>query len=284
MPVHDRRFWPRFRGSPAALIAAALLTFLVALVVLAPLVSQYGPLEVDLKDRLSPPSWEHPLGKDELGRDTLSRLLHGGQNTLMVAVIVALLAFVLGTLVGLVSGYFGGPLDMAIMRFVDIMLAFPHVILALVIAGLMGPGLANLVLALTLTHWPVYVRMSRSGTLKVKELTFVDAARSMRFSDMWIVRRHVLPNVSDSLLVLLAMDIANVIMIASALSFLGLGIQPPTPEWGNMLRSGLPYITTAPLLTLFPGAFIFMTVLSINLLGDWLRDFLDPHDLEVVAA
>jgi peptide/nickel transport system permease protein len=284
MSMHDRKLKKRFLGSPTALVASGMLMVMVFLVMAAPLITSYDPLDVDLKDRLSLPGQEHLLGTDELGRDLFARVLYGGQNTLLIALTVAFMAFAIGTTMGLLSGYYGGVLDMTLMRFVDIMLAFPHIILALVIAGLMGPGLENLILALTLTHWPAYVRMARSGTLQVKEMAFVEAARSMRFSNLWIIRRHVLPNVSDSLMVMLAMDLANVIIIASALSFLGLGIQPPTPEWGSMLRAGVPYLTTAPLLTFVPGAFIFLTVVSINLLGDWLRDVLDPHSHEIEAV
>jgi len=226
------------------------------------------------------------MGTDDLGRDLLSRIMHGAKYTLSIAAVVVLISAVVGSLLGLVSGYVGGALDLTLMRVVDIMLAFPSIILALVISGLLGSGFVNLLIALSLTQWPAYTRLVRGNTLSLKEQDFVEAARALRAPRRWIIMRHILPNTMSPILVVMTMDVAHTIIFASALSFLGLGVQSPIPEWGSILRSGMPYLTTAPHIALFAGLMITVTVLAINLLGSWAQRRNDPVDqvsVEVMA-
>lgn len=257
--------------------------FFVSLVVLsaifAPAIAPEGPNEQDLFNRLDSPSVEHPMGTDQLGRDVLSRLLYGARISLRIAVVVVAITLVIGTAVGVAAGYAGGWVDEALMRLVDILLAFPGILLALVIAGILGPSLTNIMIALAVVGWTQYARIIRGSVLSVKEEEFVKSAQLMGVSRTRVVLRHIVPNVVTPVVVLATMDMAYVILGTAGLSFLGLGAQPPTPEWGTMLSQGRNHIDSAWWIVNFPGLAIMITVLGFNLLGDGLRDVLDPRDV-----
>jgi peptide/nickel transport system permease protein len=235
-----------------AAIGAIIIIFLVFVAFFAPFFAPHDPLEQNLEKRLLASNGEYPFGTDELGRCIFSRVLYGTRISLEIGVIVVGITALVGTILGGVSGYCGGIVDEIIMRAVDVVLAFPSIILALVIAGLLGPGLFNVILALAVTHWPAYTRLVRAMTLSVKEKEFVEAVRALRASSFYIMRRHILPNCINPVIVLATLGIAHTIIFAAALSFLGLGIQPPTPEWGAMLKAGIPYLRSAPFFNLFP--------------------------------
>ncbi|AHZ24312.1 ABC transporter permease (plasmid) [Haloferax mediterranei ATCC 33500] len=254
----------------------AVVLALLMLAVFGPFVSPYDPVEQDLQHQLEAPSVEHPLGTDQLGRDVLTRLLHGARLSLGVAAAVTAVRLVVGTAVGLVAGYAGGWVDEALMRLVDTLLAFPGIILALVIAGVLGPSLVNVMLALAVVGWASYARLVRSSVLSLREREFVTAARLLGRSRMHVVTRHLIPNVVAPVVVLATLDIGGVILGTAGLSFLGLGAQPPTPEWGTMLASGRNYLREAWWLVNAPGVLIMLTVFGFNLLGDSLRDALSP--------
>lgn len=264
-----------FRKNRLAVLGVLLIAFLAFLALFAPLVSPHDPLEQKLERGLEGPSLEYPFGTDNLGRCIFSRVVYGTQVSLGIGVLVVTATSIAGTLLGILSGYKGGLFDEIVMRGVDIVLAFPNIILALVIAGLLGSGFFNVVLALSLTQWPVYTRLVRAQVLSLKKQAFVEAARALRASNFYIMRRHILPNCMGSVVVLGTLEIAHVIIFAAALSFLGLGIPMPTAEWGSMLKEGIPYLLSAPHLTFFPGLMIMLTVLAFNFAGDGLRDCLD---------
>lgn len=249
---------------------------LLVLAVFGPIVSPYDPVQQDLLHRLEPPSLAHPLGTDQLGRDVLTRLLHGARLSLGIAVVVTTVRLVVGTAVGLVAGYAGGWIDEALMRLVDTLLAFPGIVLALVIAGILGPSLVNVMLALAVVGWASYARLVRSSVLSLREREFVVAARLLGRSRTHVATRHLIPNVVAPVVVLATLDIGSVILGTAGLSFLGLGAQPPTPEWGTMLASGRNHLRQAWWLVNAPGTCIMLTVFGFNLLGDRLRDTLSP--------
>ncbi|GAA0196132.1 nickel transporter permease [Haladaptatus pallidirubidus] len=269
----------QFKSNRLNLIGLALVLLVVSSALLAPWIAPYEPNEQDLLNRLDSPSSEHIMGTDQLGRDMFSRLLYGAQISLRVALVVVAITLMIGTFVGVVAGYAGGWVDEALMRFVDILLAFPGILLALVIAGILGPSLTNIMIALAVVGWTQYARIIRGSVLSIKEKEFIKAARLMDVSKPRIIWRHVLPNVITPVVVLATMDMAYVILGTAGLSFLGLGAQPPTPEWGAMLSQGRNHIQTAWWVVNFPGLVIMITVLGFNLLGDGLRDVLDPRDL-----
>lgn len=265
------------RRTPTGTLGAILLLVLVLSALVAPWIAPYDPLSIDIRNELALPSRVHPLGTDHLGRDVLSRLLFGARASLGAALVVVALITTLGVLVGTVAGFFGGWIDEICMRVVDILLAFPSFILALVVAGLLGPGLRNVILGLAIVRWGGYARVVRSLTLSLREREFVEAARSVGARNGYIVRRHIIPNMLGPVLIMVTLDLGSVILSLSGLSFVGLGVQLPHAEWGAMLNYGRPYIQTAPLLMVFPGIAIGLSVLAANLLGDALRDLLDPR-------
>jgi len=273
-----------FRKNRLAVLGVLLIILLSSLALFAPFISPHDPLEQKLGKRLEAPSSEYPFGTDDLGRCIFSRVVYGTRVSLGIGVLVVAATSIAGTLLGVLSGYRGGLFDEIVMRGVDIVLAFPNIILALVIAGLLGSGFTNVVLALSLTQWPVYTRLVRGQVLSLKKRAFVEAARALRASNFYIMRRHILPNCMESVVVLGTLEIAHVIIFAAALSFLGLGIQPPTPEWGSMLKAGIPYLRSAPHLTFFPGLMIMLTVMAFNFAGDGLRDCLDTETNREVMA
>lgn len=268
-----RPFWSIFR-SPSALISLIVLMILAICAIFAPLLAPFDPLKTDLSNKLAGPDGQHVFGTDELGRDILSRILFGLRYSLGIAIIVVIIAAIVGTLFGLLAAYYGGIVDLVMMRIVDIMLAFPSIILSLVIVGLFGGGAFNLILALAATQWPSYSRLVRSTVLSLKMTGYVENAKVLRAPTHWIIGRHILPNAQGPIIVLIALDIGHTILFAAAISFLGLGIQPPTPELGLMIRSGVRYLTTAPHVALFPGLFLSIIVLAFNFLSDWIKECL----------
>jgi peptide/nickel transport system permease protein len=251
--------------------------------VFASLISPFDPLAQDIGQRLKEPGWQdaqgriHPLGTDHLGRDILSRIIHGSRIALSVGLAAVAISGVLGMAIGLVAGYFGGRVDDFFMRLADIQLAFPFILLAIAVIGVLGPSLRNIIIVIGVSSWVVYARVVRGEVLSIREREFVQAAVALGSRDWRILVRHVLPNAFTPWLVVATLDMARVIVLESALSFLGLGVQPPTPTWGGMLADGRVYLSTAWWLATFPGLAILVTVLGINLLGDGLRDTLDPR-------
>lgn len=250
---------------------------------LAPWLTPFDPLEQDINQRLMGPGWQgaegqvHVLGTDHLGRDILARVIFGSRIALVVGLSAVLISGLLGMAIGLVSGYFGGKTDDVFMRLADVQLAFPFILLAIAVIGVLGPSLRNIIIVIGVSSWVVYARVVRGEVLSIREREFVQAAIALGSRDGRVLVRHVLPNAFTPWLVVATLDMARVIVIESALSFLGLGVQPPTPTWGGMLADGRVYLSTAWWLATFPGLAILVTVLGINLLGDGLRDTLDPR-------
>jgi peptide/nickel transport system permease protein len=249
----------------------------------APLVSPFDPLEQDIGQRLREPGWQdaqghlHPLGTDHLGRDILSRIVFGSRIALVVGLAAVAISGLLGMFIGLIAGYFGGRVDDFLMRLADIQLAFPFILLAIAVIGVLGPSLRNIIIVIGVSSWVVYARVVRGEVLSIREREYVQAAIALGSQHWRVLRHHVLPNTFTPWLVVATLDMARVIVIESALSFLGLGVQPPTPTWGGMLADGRVYLSTAWWLATFPGLAILITVLGINLFGDGLRDTLDPR-------
>ena len=279
-PVRRRSFLvtraPILR-EPLNVLALSFIALFAAAALLAPLIAPYDPLAQDLATRLDPPSGAHWLGTDQLGRDILSRLLYGSRISLVIGVVVVGLAGIFGTLVGLLAGYAGGLADEAMMRLTEVFLAFPPLILAMAIAGALGPSLTNAIIAIAAVTWAVYARLARGQVLSLRQREYVEAARSIGASRTRIMLRHLLPNAIAPLLIQASFDMGSAIISAAGLSFIGFGAQPPTPEWGVMISEGRNFISTQPWLSLFPGLSILFAVGAFNLLGDGLRDVLDPR-------
>ncbi len=267
----------RLRGDPLALAGAAILLVLAATALAAPLIAPYPPGGQDLSLRFAPPSALHLLGLDELGRDILSRLLFGARISLALSFTVVVLSAGVGILVGSAAGLAGGWVDDLVMRFIDILLSFPSILLAISLVAVLGPGLGNLVLALCLIGWVGYARLTRAQVLKAREMPFVLAARASGARSGRILFVHLLPNIAGPLIIQATVGMAGVILSEAGLSFLGLGLPPPSPSWGGMLRSGSQHLFDAPHLVLYPGVAIMLAVLSFNFLGDSVRDWLDPR-------
>ncbi|MGQ9626943.1 MAG: nickel transporter permease [Anaerolineae bacterium] len=262
----------------AALLGAAFLISVALISLLAPFISPYDPIETNLSQRLLPPgSPRHALGTDDLGRDILSRLIWGGRVSLLVGFAAVLWAMLFGVVVGLVAGFYGGWLDSLAMRIIDILMAFPAILLAIAIVASLGPGLFNTMIAVAIVGIPYYARIVRGSVLSLRGQDFVHAARVVGASNWRIISRHILPNSLAPLIVAATLDVGWMIMAAAGMSFLGLGAQPPMAEWGVMLSEGRKFIRNAPHVSIFPGSAIFLVVLALNLLGDGLRDALDPR-------
>ncbi len=271
------RAWRQLRRNRAALAGLIVLGVLVFAAAFAPVLAPFDPYGVGLEGRLHAPGGEHVLGTDELGRDILSRMLFGARVTLWVGVVTVLLAALIGVSGGVLAGYLGGLWDAVIMRLVDVFLAFPVIILAIAIVAVRGPGLNNVLIALALVYWTSYARVARSVVLTLREEEYTWAARTLGASPLRIMVRHLLPNAVAPLVVLASLGMGNAILAEAALSFLGLGIQPPEASWGSMLNVGMQFLRDASFLSTMPGLAIFVTVLGFNLLGDGLRDALDPR-------
>jgi peptide/nickel transport system permease protein len=278
-----RRILRELVRNKAALLGLVILTIITAAAILAPLVSPVDPQVQDVEMRLKPPGWTLAegqtslFGTDHLGRDILSRLIFGARISLIIGLSAVSVAGTLGTLIGLVAGYRGGRIDDLCMRMTDTMLAMPFILLALAVIAVLGPSLRNIILVLGITSWVSYARVVRAEVLTLRTREFVSAAKALGGGGPRIVFQHLLPNVLTPVIVIATLEVARMIILESALSFLGLGVQPPTPTWGGMLADGRAYVTTAWWLATFPGLAIMVTVLGINLLGDWLRDILDPR-------
>jgi len=274
-----KRLW-KFRAGIAGLIVVGIMSFLA---VFAQFVSPHDPYNQDIRSRLMPPVWlqggssKHLLGTDPVGRDILSRIIYGARVSLATGAVSVLISMITGVILGLLAGYCGGKTDSAISALVDVIMAFPFMLLALTAVAVMGPSFKNMVIVLGVTGWPIYTRVVRAETYGLKELEFVAAARATGLPGSMIVFRHILPNVFNTILVTSSLEVARMIIMESFLSFLGLGVQPPTPSWGGMLGEGRMYMLTHWWLATFPGLAIFVTTLGINLLGDGLRDLLDPY-------
>ena len=253
-----------------------ILLVLVVVAIFAPYISPYDPTAIRLAEGLSGPSITHPLGQDKLGRDILSRIIYGARISLYVGVATVMLSAFVGTVVGAVSGYAGGVVDEVVMRLIDILLAFPGILLAVAVMAILGPSLNNIVIALTVLGWVGYARLVRGQVLALREFEFVLAARALGADARRIITRHLLPNVLGPVIVQATFGMAGAIVAEAGLSFLGLGTQPPTPSWGSMLNDGREFLLTTPHLTTFPGLAIMTVVLGLNFLGDGLRDILDP--------
>ncbi|MEY7847870.1 nickel transporter permease [Natrarchaeobius sp. A-rgal3] len=265
------------RGNPFTLAGATIVVGLTAVAVVGPLLVPYDPTAQDLANRLHPPSLAHPLGTDQLGRDVLTRLVYGARISLGIALLVTAIRVAIGTAIGIVSGYAGGWVDELLMRLVDVQLAFPGLVLALVVAGILGPSLRNVMIALAVVGWATYARVVRGTVLSVKEREYVDASRLLGTPPRRIATRHLLPKVANPVIVLATLNLGTVVLATAGLSFIGLGAQPPTPEWGTMLAGGRDHLRRAWWIVNAPGIAIMLTVLGFNLLGDGLRDMLDPR-------
>ena len=270
-------FWPRIRSNRLALFGGTVVLVLFIASLLAPLISPYDPSAINAYAVLSPPSLDHWFGTDELGRDVLSRVLYGARVSLKVGFVAVGIAVSIGTVVGLVSGYFSGLVDTTLMRVIDVMLCFPAFFLILAIITFLEPSIWYIMMVIGLTGWMGVARLVRAETLSIREMDYILAARCIGCSNSRIIFRHILPNAVSPVLVSATLGIAGAILTESALSFLGIGVQPPTPSWGNILTSGKDYIEFAWWLSLFPGLAILITVLSYNLLGEGIRDALDPR-------
>lgn len=269
-----REFSRKFKKKTSAVIALAFIVFLLGIAVFQPV--PYDIDQVDYDNLLSEPNSEHWFGTDEYGRDVFSRIVTGTRLTLSVAVTAVTIGAVIGTVLGIIAGYYGGILESLIMRSCDILFSFPGLLLAIGIVAIIGPGLINIVVAISIYGIPTFTRIIRSSTLSIKELLYIEASRSVGVSDSRLLFRHVFPGTLPSLIVAYTMRMGTAIISASSLSFLGFGASPTNPDWGAMLSTGRDYIGVAPHMLLYPGLMIFLTVLAFNLLGDGLRDTLDP--------
>jgi peptide/nickel transport system permease protein len=254
----------------------AVISILTLAAIFARFLAPYDPIQIDASSTLSPPTPQHILGTDHLGRDIFSRLLYGGQLSLQIGVISVGIALSIGLILGLIAGYYGKRLDGVILRVMDVMLAFPGILLALAIIAILGPGLQNVMIAVGIGSIPLFTRVSRASILATKHNLYVDAARVAGCRDWRIMTSHILPNALTSVIVVATLEIATAILVGGSLSFLGLGVQPPTPEWGNMVAEGREYLRDAWWVSGFPGVTIMIAVLAIYVLGDGIRDALDP--------
>ena len=282
VPSHPRLtylgdVWRRLRSSNLARVGIGIVGFFILVALLAPVIAPYNPLDQTLVMRLKPPSMQHLFGTDHLGRDVLSRVAYGARISLQVGMVSVVLGLSIGTLLGLLSGYAASWVDSVIMRAMDIMLAFPTVLLAIAIVAARGPGLFNTMIAVGVVAIPVYARIARGTVVSVKEREYILAARALGAGAPRIVIRHILPNCLSPIIVQATLGFATAVISAAALGFLGLGAQPPEPEWGAMLADSYSYLVNAPWALFFPGGAIMLTVLGFNLLGDGLRDALDPQ-------
>ena len=282
--VHPLRMLSRrlFR-SPVGMIGMLIVITVVICAIAAPLLAPHDPTQLQLKTRLLPPAWaekgtwDYPLGTDQLGRDVWSRILYGSRISVIVGVVSVVIAGIIGVLLGLIAGFYGGIADALLSRVVDTFLSIPFIVLALAVVGVLGPSVVNLIVVLTVTGWVTYARVVRGEAIALKEKEYIIAAEMIGQRRWLIALRHVLPNVMASVIVLSTLNVASTIISESSLSFLGLGVQPPTVTWGSMLSDGRQYIATSWWLATFPGLAITITVLGIIFLGDWMRDVLDPR-------
>ena len=279
--LSERGAWTRFGAAmlrhKMASLGAGLVLLVALSALLAPWVSPHDPLEQDVLQRLAPPSAEFPLGNDSFGRDILSRILWGGRVSLLVGTSAVLLAIVIGGALGMLAGYIGGAFDRVVMAAMDVLLSFPTLVMGLLVVAMLGPTVGNLILAITLTAIAPFARIARAPTLAIKERDFIEAGRALGFSNLRIMVVHILPNIIDEILVMASLWLATAIRTEASLSFIGLGVRPPTATWGGMIREGFENILDSPWLALFPSLAILLIMLGLNMLGDGLRDATDPR-------
>ncbi|MEC5424122.1 ABC transporter permease [Virgibacillus sp. C22-A2] len=272
--------YSKLRKNKAAMIGGSLILFFIIIAIVGPYFTPYQPQTQNIVNKLQSPSGEHWFGTDNYGRDIFSRVIHGMSITLYVGFSSVVLGATVGVFFGIISGYYGGTIDAIIMRIMDVLLAFPGILLALAIVSVLGGSLQNVIIAVAIFSVPVFARIVRGSTLGVKKLEYIDAMKALGASDFRIIFKHILPNVTSPIIVQATLNIATAVLTASGLSFLGLGAQPPTPEWGAMLADGRNYLYNAPHVALFPGLMIVAVVLAFNIFGDGLRDALDPKTKE----
>jgi len=265
-----------FNTNKTSWIGFVILLVVVVAAILSPWISPHDPLEQDVFNRLAGPSAAHLLGTDYFGRDILSRLLHGAQYSLLIGIVATLVAMVIGSVIGMLAGWYGGRFDVVVMQAMDILLAFPSLILGLIIVAMLGPSLPNIIVAIALTSIPPFARIARAPTIAVKEREYVEACRALGYSDARILFGHVLPNIFAEILVMASLWCASAIRTEASLAFIGLGLKPPTPTWGGMIREGFENILDSAWLAVAPGIAILILVFALNLLGDGLRDAVDP--------
>jgi peptide/nickel transport system permease protein len=266
-----------FNRNKLTWVGIVIFAVLVLLAIAAPLLAPHSPIDQSILNRMKPPSPEAWLGTDQYGRDILSRVLYGARVSLVVGVLSVVLGLLIGGGLGVAAGYFGGWLDAVIMRLMDVFLSFPTLIMGIVIVALLGPSLTNVVIAITATLVPKFARIARAPTLSVKERPYIEACHALGYSDLRIMLVHIVPNIFAEIVVMASLWTANAILIEAGFSFLGLGVRPPTPTWGGMIREGFEFIFQAPWMALAPGGCILLAVLSLNLIGDGLRDAVDPR-------
>ena len=263
--------------NPTAVAGVVIIVLMGLVAIFAGWLAPFDPIRISLSERLQPPSMTHWFGTDEVGRDILSRVMYGARISLRIGIVVVSIAGVLGTVIGAAAGFLGRWSDAVIMRIMDVILSFPSLVLAMALAAALGPGLTNAVIAVAFVMIPKFARLSRGEALAVKERQYIAAARVSGASSPWIIVNHVLPNCVNSVIVLATLTLGDTILIAASLSFIGLGAQPPTPEWGAMISVGRKFLMDHPWYAAFPGVFILVTVIGFNILGDALRDVLDPR-------
>jgi peptide/nickel transport system permease protein len=270
--------WRRFKKSKLAVAGAIILVVLMLIAIFADFIVDYeAALKQDYKNRLQAPSREHPFGTDSFGRDIFARIIHGSRLSLSIGVLVIAGSLLIGSILGMISGYYGGAIDTGLMRVIDILMAVPPILLVIAIVASLGTGFSKMVIALTIANIPYYARFVRALVMQIREKEFIEAAKAVGTPDYKIMLRHITPNTMAPLIVQVTMGVADGIKSAAALSFLGLGVQPPTPEWGIMLSEGKAFLRYSSYLAVFPGIFVVLTVLALNLLGDGLMDALDPR-------
>lgn len=276
--------WRLLLHNPVTVASAAILTVLAVVAVIGPWIAPYGVNETDVMNALQPPSADHWFGTDDLGRDVFSRVLIATRVSLQVAVVSVAIALAAGLVIGVLAGYLRGLIDTVLMRLVDVMFAFPVLLLALAVVAILGPGLPTTMLAIGIVYTPIFARVARAGTLSVSVEPFVQVSRTMGTGSAYILGRHILPNIAGTMIVQTSLSLAFAILSEAALSFLGLGVQPPQPSWGRMLFDAQSFLGQAWWMSVFPGAAVFVTVLACNLVGDGLRDILDPKQRTMIEA
>lgn len=278
-----RKVWRKLLENKGAVFGLIMVLGVIFASIFAPLISPHDPILQDVEKRLLPPFWQegadpaYVLGTDHLGRDILSRLIYGARISLVISTSAVAFSAILGTIIGLLSGFYGGKIDNIFMRLADVQLAFPFILLAIAIIAVLGPNLQNIIIVMGITGWVIYARVIRAEVLSLREKEFITSIKALGGSNSRIIFKHLFPNVVPPCIVIISLEMARMIIMESALSFLGLGIQPPTPTWGGMLADGRVYLFTSWWLATFPGLVIMLVVLGINLLGNWMRDILDPR-------
>ncbi|MEX2460252.1 MAG: ABC transporter permease subunit [Paenibacillaceae bacterium] len=277
LPIKEANpFWYKLKKNPMTLIGLTILGIIILLSLAAPLITAYDPNKINVIERFQSPTGKHWFGTDEVGRDIFTRILYGARLSLGIGILIVVAAGLVGTVFGAISGYFGGKTDQVIMRIMDMILAFPTLILAMAFAAALGPNLQNAMIAIAIVKIPVYVRLARGETLSLREKLFVKAAITFRIKPWRIITRHIIPNVISPIIIQVTLDIGDAILLVATLGFLGLGAQPPTPEWGAMISVGWKYLLDYWWYPTFPGLALFLASGALNLIGDGIRDILDP--------